>query len=208
MKKTLVNQRDGYKIYVVDGNYIRTNVNEEFTNFGQHYRFPFIPVDEIWLDKEYGKGDEREPFEAHAIKEAEAMRNGMDYDKAYDEGLEAEAKYRKEAKGKVYKRVLMNVGNVQVWLVDGKKVRSGYDMNFTGGGHSKVYGFIPKNEVWIDDDLSEKERYPYIVHELNELGLMRKGMKYNPAHRRSSNKESKFRKLFRRHKVPSLVGVK
>lgn len=208
MRKILVNQRDGYNIYVVDGNYIRTNENIEFTNFGHHFRFPFIPVNEIWLDEEYGDGNERTPYTVHAIIEAEAMKKGMPYDKAYDKGLEAESKYRKESKGKIYKRLLMVVGNLKVWLVYGKNVRSEYDMDFTGGGHHRVYRFIPKGELWIDDDLPEKERYAYIEHELYELGRMQKGVPYISAHRGANVKENKFRKWFRRNKTPSFVGMK
>ena len=40
------------QVWVVDGEYIRTYVDEEFTNFGQHYRFPYIPENEFWLDRE------------------------------------------------------------------------------------------------------------------------------------------------------------
>jgi hypothetical protein len=206
MKKTLVNQKDGYKIYVVDGNEVRDKKDIEFTNFGQHGRFSFIPDDEIWLDKEHCQ-NEREPFEAHAIKEAELMKQGMSYDKAYDIGLAEENKYRERAKQNVYKKILAYVGNTKVWLVDGKAVRNGYDKNFTQGGHSKVYTFIPKDEVWIDDDLSEQERKPVMIHELNELGLMRRGLPYKKAHFRSNIKENKFRKLFKRNQYPSLKVV-
>lgn len=206
MKKQLVNEKQGYKIYVVDGNEVRRLTNCEFTNFGQHGRFSFIPRDEIWLDKEHCK-NEREPFEAHAIKEAEAMKQGKSYDEAYELGLGEENKYRENAKRNVYKKILAYVGDTKVWLVDGKAVRDGYDKNFVQGGHSRVYKFIPKDEVWIDDDLSEQERKPVIIHELNELGLMSRGMPYNKAHFRSNIKENKFRKLFKKNKYPSLKVI-
>ena len=203
MKKELVNERDGYKIYVVDGNHVRDNIDCEFTNFGQHGRFHFIPRNEIWLDEEHGRG-EREPFVAHAIKEAEEMNNGKSYKEAYECGLSEENKYREKTKQNIYKSILTSVGNVKVWLVDGKSVRNYYDKNFVQGGHSKVYSFIPKGEVWIDDDLSEQERKPVIIHELNELGLMRKGIPYIKAHGKSNIKENRFRKLFKKNKYPAL----
>ena len=28
-----------FKVYIVDGKFIREKIDEEFTNFGQHYRF-------------------------------------------------------------------------------------------------------------------------------------------------------------------------
>jgi hypothetical protein len=29
-------------------------MDEEFTNFGQHYRYPYIPKNELWIDQEAG----------------------------------------------------------------------------------------------------------------------------------------------------------
>jgi len=37
----------GFIVWIVDGKYIRENVDEEFTNCGAHYRFKFIPENEI-----------------------------------------------------------------------------------------------------------------------------------------------------------------
>jgi len=204
MKKELVNERDGYKIYVVDGNYVRDKVDVEFTNFGQHFRFKFIPRHEIWLDKDFGEG-ERKPFEIHAIVEAEEMAKGKDYSDAYDIGLKAENAYRNaNEKEPIHKHIITKYGDITVWLVDGKSVRDKYDKGFVEGGHWKVYKYVPKGEVWIDDALSDQERKPVMLHELNELGLMRTGMPYLAAHKRSSIKEGKFRKLFKRNKYPSL----
>ena len=45
-------ERGDLKIWVVDGAYIRGHIDEEFTNYGQHYRFNYIPEDELWLDHE------------------------------------------------------------------------------------------------------------------------------------------------------------
>ena len=44
--------RGDYQVWIVDGAYIRGHIDEEFTNFGQHYRFPYIPENELWLDRE------------------------------------------------------------------------------------------------------------------------------------------------------------
>jgi hypothetical protein len=35
--------RGDYQAWIVDGTYIRGHMDEEFTNFGQHYRYPYIP---------------------------------------------------------------------------------------------------------------------------------------------------------------------
>ena len=44
----------GLHVWIVDGSYIRGHIDEEFTNFGQHYRYSYIPVQELWIDQEAG----------------------------------------------------------------------------------------------------------------------------------------------------------
>lgn len=194
MEKELVKEIDGIKIYQVDGEYVRDHLNLEFTNFGQHYRFPFIPSHEIWLDKEYGRG-EREPFIAHALKERELMSQGIEYPKAYDEACKEENKYRDREDGDVRIRKLRDCGDVKVYLVDGKRVRGRYTKDFVQGGHCFVYHFIPRNEIWIDDDIKPEERSAVILHELTERNLMgRRRIGYERAHRKASLKEKIFRK--------------
>ena len=57
MKKPYIKKVDEIgplTVWIVDGQYVRKNIDEEFTNFGQHYCFRFIPLHEFWLDKEHG----------------------------------------------------------------------------------------------------------------------------------------------------------
>ncbi len=42
-----IDERGDLKIWIVDGSFIREKTDEEFTNFGQHYRYPYIPKDEL-----------------------------------------------------------------------------------------------------------------------------------------------------------------
>ena len=53
-------------VWTVDGAYVRGHVDEEFTNFGQHYRYPYIPEDEFWIDREAGE-DEHRFFVEHLL---------------------------------------------------------------------------------------------------------------------------------------------
>jgi hypothetical protein len=55
--------------------------DEEFTNFGQHYRFRFIPTHEFWIDHEHGLGEQR-IFIDHLLVEHRLMAGGMPYDQA------------------------------------------------------------------------------------------------------------------------------
>ena len=81
-----------------------------------------------------------------------------------------------------YLRKLYTMGELTIWLVDGRWVREHLFMDFTQGGHDIVYDWIPKNQVWIDDDLSADERPFVIEHELYERDKMKKGMGYERAH--------------------------
>jgi hypothetical protein len=38
-----IDERGKLQVWIVDGSYIRGNIDEEFTNFGQHYGFPYVP---------------------------------------------------------------------------------------------------------------------------------------------------------------------
>jgi len=35
-----IDERGNLQVWIVDGSYIRGHIDEEFTNFGQHYSFP------------------------------------------------------------------------------------------------------------------------------------------------------------------------
>jgi hypothetical protein len=37
-----ITERDRLIVWAVDGAYIRSHIDEEFTNFGQHYRYNYI----------------------------------------------------------------------------------------------------------------------------------------------------------------------
>ncbi len=190
--------------WIVDGKYIREHIDEEFTNFGHHFSFGFIPVKELWLDKE-AHPDERRFFIAHLLVERRLMAKGVEYDKALEEADRAERKERRRA-GDV--RVLTHGGKqlpdgrdvhvklwkrlengVAVWVVNGRLVRSVFDVDFTEGGHDHVYEFVPENEIWIDDDLDDAERGFVLLHEMHERNRMITGWPYSKAHDESSHIE-------------------
>ena len=201
----------GFKVFIVDGEYIRENMDEEFTNFGQHYRFKFIPKNELWIDKERVSGEEKF-FIDYLLVENRLMAKGISYDKAVDRGNIIERRERANSKlmkrriklkkypekliDSVHKDLLQKYSTkkIRVWIVSGEAVRGLFYVDFTEGGHGYVYSFIPKNEVWIDDDIEPDELKFVLLHELHERNLMSKGMKYEPAHARSSKIEYYCRK--------------
>jgi hypothetical protein len=202
-----VAQRGRIGVWIVDGAYVRTHIDEEFTNYGQHYAFTFIPNHEFWIDNE-GKPDELKFFVDHLLVEHRLMARGVPYDDALEAADKAERAERKKSgdiekvagRGnlpdptKVHVHLWKKLGSgVSVWIVDGRLVRSVFDIDFTEGGHDHVYEFVPENEVWIDNDLEEAERPFVLLHELHERNLMAKGWDYDHAHEESSTLEYHYR---------------
>ena len=200
-----VEERGNIQVWVVDGAYIRSNSDDEFTNFGQHYRYPYIPQNELWIDREAQNDDERQFFIEHLLVEHKLMAGGMPYEQAIVIADHAERKERRRAgdlrimthqgqklpDGKdVHERLRRKLeSGLSVWIISGRLVRSAFDIDFTEGGHGYVYEFVPENEVWIDDDIEEAERGYVLLHELHERNRMAKGIPYNKAHTESSRLE-------------------
>jgi len=203
-----VDERGDLKVWIVDGSYIRGHIDEEFTNFGQHFRYPYIPLNELWMDHE-ARDDERQFFVDHLLVERRLMAQGVPYEKALEAADREERKHRRRAgdvrrltqNGQklpsgldVHERLWKTLENgLSVWIVNGRLVRSVFDIDFTAGGHDYVYEFVPPNEVWIDDDIEEPERGYVLLHELHERGRMTCGWPYSRAHAESSRVEYRCR---------------
>ncbi len=210
MKKPYIRKfRDvgAFSVWIVDGKYVRSYIDEEFTNFGQHFRFKFIPKNEFWIDKE-NSGDESRFFIDHLLLENSLMKSGVKYKKAietadlkekkerskssfYKRNVKLERKHDKKLIKRIHKSLLRRYSNerIKVWVVNGELVRDLFFIDFTEGGHDKVYKFVPMNEIWIDDDLSKEELKFVLLHELHERNLMSKGEKYEKAHYSASEIE-------------------
>jgi hypothetical protein len=203
-----IDERGEIAIWAVDGAYVRGHIDEEFTNFGQHYRYKYIPEKEFWIDQGT-KSDEWRFFIDHLLAEHRLMAKGMSYDKAIVAADTEERKERRRAgdmsrltshgqklpRGKdVHVRLWKKLSSgLSVWIVNGRLVRSLFDIDFTAGGHDYVYEFVPQNEIWIDDDIAESERGYVLLHEMHERNLMSGGMTYDKAHTDSSRLEYHMR---------------
>lgn len=203
-----IDTRGDIQVWTVDGSYVRGHIDEEFTNFGQHFRYPYVPENEFWLDAE-AKDDEHQFFIEHLLVEHKLMAGERSYAEALVAADNAERKERRRAgdltratgkglqipDGKAAHEHLWKTleSHINVWIVNGRYVRSVFDIDFTAGGHDHVYEFVPTNEVWIDNDITEKERGYVLLHELHERSRMAKGMPYNKAHAESSRLEFRCR---------------
>ncbi|MBU4480425.1 hypothetical protein KKG48_03225 [Patescibacteria group bacterium] len=196
-----IEQRGKIKIWIVNGAVVRRDLDEEFTNFGQHFRHPIIPEYEFWLDKE-AVPDEKNFFIDHLLIEWKLMKIGYSYNDACDVAEKKELserkktgdakkiKNKKQLNEKIHIKLLKEMKNkIKIWIVDGRLVRDFLDIEFTEGGHDFVYDYVPKNEIWLDNDITEQEKPFVLLHELNERLKMEKGENYNTAHYASSELE-------------------
>jgi len=202
-------------IWIVDGKYIRDNIDVEFTNEGQHRGFNFIPKNEFWIDKNRNPEEDKYYIDS-MIRMNKFLSEGMSYKDAVnkDDDIEKEERIKNYPKEilenpkkaienkSIYLKLLKKYSRkIKVWIVDGKTVRDLFYVQFTEGGNEKIYPFIPKNEIWIDNDLSRREIKAVLLHELHERKLMSEGGEYlkydrraDDAHKDSSRIESYCRK--------------
>jgi len=206
----------GFNVWIVNGKYIRDNIDMEFTNFGQPLDFPIIPKNELWIDKEYS-GKEDRFFIAHMLAEHRLMSQGKTFDQARKYANRIEMKER--ANSKVYKRIHKKIKHkleilkkihkkllkkyskdkIKIWIVDGELIRDMFFSEFTEGGNDQIYNFVPQGEIWLDDDLSPKERGFVLLHELHERNLMKKGWSYDTGKRAAHFSASRIEHFCRRY---------
>jgi len=75
---------------------------------------------------------------------------------------------------------LFDVGEFQVWAVDGEAIRNELDANFTNFAQHYCCKYVPEHEFWIDqDDVDEADFY--VTHMAAEFVLMKDGMSYDDA---------------------------
>ena len=222
LNKRFRENRNGYDVYSINAFAIRNiaQPDEEFDNFATHNEFPdLIDEGEIWIS-EATFAAEGEFFIANAVVRLESLEKGDSDDTAYTVGLNADRKLRANKTGITYRahrpsrRISDKIYNrryvvlpdekfpIQVWLVDGLRVRSTYMTDYTEGGHGYVYDWVPKNEIWVEEGIEPAE-LPFIVaHEYVEHRLMRdEKMEYDPAHELCSEMEFDLRKSRERSRI-------
>lgn len=162
------------KIKLVDGFKIRNTEDIDFSVIGDNSVYPYIKRGETWFDKSFEK---EKDFFVKLFKKRKFLTKKYGYEKA-KEMLRPKPKNVADLRLKL----LGKNKKTKIYLSDGAKLRQNLDPSFCFGGHFKVYDYIPKGEVWIDNATQEKERKYVLVHELYELQLMSQGKNYNNAH--------------------------
>jgi hypothetical protein len=91
---------------------------------------------------------------------------------------------------------LQVMGSVTVWKVNGKFIRDWIFIDFTEGGNSAAYRWMPPNEIWLDDSVWIPDEHEVVLlHEITEYNLMKnKGWTYDQAHDEASANETHARR--------------
>jgi len=103
-QKSFIRTQDGFKIFFVNGTFIRDHIDIDFTMGGHGYRFPFIPKDEIWIEQGMNDKDATATI-AHELKEAEEMKSGKTYSQAHEKANTVEERFRSENAMEPHKRL-------------------------------------------------------------------------------------------------------
>jgi hypothetical protein len=83
----------------------------------------------------------------------------------------------------VYRVHTGSKNGLEIWIVDGAKIREEIYPEFLYGGNGQRYRFIPAREIWVDNAVGAEELSYTIAHEMRERSLMaRQGLTYGEAH--------------------------
>ena len=147
------------KVYEVDGDMIRKELDTDFTNYAQCFDFNFVLTDELWIDKE-NTHNEIDFYVTRMLAERRMIYGGMSRDKAIELSRKIEEaerhkskkfkeapKTKKEQLQKIELNKIMQLKDLSVYLVDGEMVRDLLFVDFVEGGHDLVYSFIGKNKI-------------------------------------------------------------
>jgi len=177
------------KVKIVDGFKIRNTFDVDFSMLADYVNTPYVKPGEIWLDKIFLSEKKKILQEYH---QSRRLIKKYGYEKAKEILRTKRQKDFKPQKIKI--KLIKKQGKIKIYLVNGRKIREILDSNFQFGGHHLVYDYMPKNEVWIDNTVTPKEKKYILVHELFELNLMKKGKSYNNAHDYANAAEKEARR--------------
>jgi hypothetical protein len=96
------------------------------------------------------------------------------------------------------KKLAGSMFNYDVYAIDGEFIRNEIEVDFVeGGNHGRYPGFIPEDEIWIEEFLSPLDFAATAIHEFVEVTLMRRGgMGYEAAHDYANVAEQQFRREY------------
>ncbi len=85
-----------FKVFSVDGEKIRDNLDMDFVMGGNGSRYLYIPMNEIWIEGVYVKTPELKFILLHEYTELKLMEKGYNYCKAHDTASAKELRIRRK----------------------------------------------------------------------------------------------------------------
>ena len=76
---------------------------------------------------------------------------------------------------KFHTKLIHDYGPVQVWEIDGAKLRAEKDIEFSNFGAYPDFEYIPQNELWLDHECHPDEHKFFIDHMLAEWKALKHG---------------------------------
>jgi hypothetical protein len=93
----------------------------------------------------------------------------------------------------IYLQLYSIRNGISIWIVNGSNVRRDIFPDFGFSGNDLAYYFIPKNEIWIDAQISCEETEYSILCETTERRYIESGKDYDFAYEKGLIEEVKFR---------------
>lgn len=85
----------------------------------------------------------------------------------------------------------------KIFMVNGEWVRNNIDVSWIGGSHESECGWIPKKEIWIEEQKSSMDAIFYLFHEIIESVQMKYFKQpYEKSHDISNSVENVCRKMY------------
>ena len=82
----------------------------------------------------------------------------------------------------VYRQFYGRRQGLNIWIVDGPKVRRDLFPDFCFGTHDLELPFVPEGEIWLDSAMSVEEAYYALRTQLSERRLIASGATYDNAY--------------------------
>lgn len=93
--KTLVKTIDGVKVYRVDGEHVRNEIDVDFSLGGHGYVYDYIPKDEIWVDDVKSQTDFDKIVLHESVERTTMKEKDIDYESAHKMANRVESEARK-----------------------------------------------------------------------------------------------------------------
>ncbi len=79
----------------------------------------------------------------------------------------------------VHRKLLERREGVEIWRVDGHRIRDEVDVEFTNGHHHLTRAYVPPGEIWLDREAPGSGEWAYwAVHQLAQRAAMMRGVPY------------------------------